>query len=293
MLELPQRLSPSALAAVADLEGEVVNADGGRIKLEWEHLTAGDKVQPILWWEDGELTGFCGLYTFSPRAVEIAGMVRPGNRRRGVGGCLLDAAVKGCRRLGSSRALLIVPRPSVGGRRLAEKRGAALDHSEHALVLDGPPAPAAGHDGVALRPGTMDDEKELSRLLEVAFGYPVDGVAGRLGAGDERESTLVITLDGEVVGTLAASLFDGEGGVYGFAVDPAFQGRGVGRAALTQACTHLRERGARRVRLEVEVGNDNALGLYTSVGFQPVITEDYWALPDVGRREPGSESGGR
>jgi ribosomal protein S18 acetylase RimI-like enzyme len=29
----------------------------------------------------------------------------------------------------------------------------------------------------------------------------------------------------------------------------------------------------------VDVDNDHALGLYTSVGFTPVITEDYYALP--------------
>jgi ribosomal protein S18 acetylase RimI-like enzyme len=31
--------------------------------------------------------------------------------------------------------------------------------------------------------------------------------------------------------------------------------------------------------LEVDVDNDRALGQYTSVGFTPVITEDYFALP--------------
>jgi ribosomal protein S18 acetylase RimI-like enzyme len=29
----------------------------------------------------------------------------------------------------------------------------------------------------------------------------------------------------------------------------------------------------------VDVENDRALGLYTSVGFEPITTEDYYALP--------------
>ena len=41
----------------------------------------------------------------------------------------------------------------------------------------------------------------------------------------------------------------------------------------------LRQAGARQVGLEVEVDNDRALGLYTSVGFTQVTTEDYYALP--------------
>jgi len=33
------------------------------------------------------------------------------------------------------------------------------------------------------------------------------------------------------------------------------------------------------IRLEVAVENDRALGLYTSLGFARVATEDYWRLP--------------
>ena len=36
---------------------------------------------------------------------------------------------------------------------------------------------------------------------------------------------------------------------------------------------------ARRISLDVDVANDRALGLYTSVGFTPITTEDYFALP--------------
>jgi ribosomal protein S18 acetylase RimI-like enzyme len=57
------------------------------------------------------------------------------------------------------------------------------------------------------------------------------------------------------------------------------QGRGIGRAALRQACEQLRADGARRIGLDVDVANDRALGLYTSIGSTPVTTEDYFALP--------------
>jgi ribosomal protein S18 acetylase RimI-like enzyme len=44
-------------------------------------------------------------------------------------------------------------------------------------------------------------------------------------------------------------------------------------------CEQLRADGARRIGLEVAVENDRALGLYTSVGFEAVTTEDYFTLP--------------
>jgi ribosomal protein S18 acetylase RimI-like enzyme len=33
-------------------------------------------------------------------------------------------------------------------------------------------------------------------------------------------------------------------------------------------------------RVPVRLDNDRALNLYTNLGFRPVITEDYYALPD-------------
>lgn len=62
-------------------------------------------------------------------------------------------------------------------------------------------------------------------------------------------------------------------------IERSLRGRGIGRAALTQACEQLGGDGVRRISLDVDVANDRALGLYTSIGFTPVTTEDYFALP--------------
>jgi len=90
---------------------------------------------------------------------------------------------------------------------------------------------------------------------------------------------LVVELDGSVVGTLSLTREGGDAGIYGFVIDPSWQGRGLGRDALRRACEQLRADGARRIGLEVAVDNDRALALYTSIGFMPVTTEDYFALP--------------
>ncbi|WP_342668315.1 hypothetical protein [Actinoplanes subtropicus] len=43
-------------------------------------------------------------------------------------------------------------------------------------------------------------------------------------------------------------------------------------------CRSARDGGAGTVHLEVATDNDRALHLYTSLGFEPVITEDYYAV---------------
>jgi len=42
-----------------------------------------------------------------------------------------------------------------------------------------------------------------------------------------------------------------------------------------------------KVELEVEVANDHALGLYTSIGFEQVTTEDYYELPTAAATAAG------
>jgi ribosomal protein S18 acetylase RimI-like enzyme len=162
------------------------------------------------------------------------------------------------------------------GRAFAAARGAVLEHSEHALVLDGPPADGPSDPELELRRATPADVDDLTRLLTAAFGAPMGDVATRLS--DETRRTLVVARHGAVVATIAVRQEGDAGRVYGFAVQPRLQGRGIGRDVLRRVCRQLRQDGARSVGLEVAVDNDHALGLYTSLGFTRVTTEDYYEL---------------
>ena len=278
MLERAAGLSSRALQAIAELEREVVEADGGRLKLEWGFLRSrsGNRVEDLLWWEGERLLGFLGFYGFGA-SLELAGMVAPDARGHGIGGALLDAAMPLCREGGYRRPLLIVPRSSASGRHLALRRGGVLDHAEHALVLSGDPTGRAHEPTLSLRPATTDDLPLLSRLLEEGFGQPPpEDLLSRLESPGER--TIIVALDGLAVGTMRLTRDGFDAGIYGFVIEPSRQGRGIGRAALRRACQQLRADGAHRIRLEVAVDNEGALGLYTSLGFELVATEDYFAL---------------
>jgi len=91
--------------------------------------------------------------------------------------------------------------------------------------------------------------------------------------------------DGRPIGTVRLIREGDWAGVYGFVIHPDHQGRGIGRDVLHRVCRTARADGATSVDLEVATDNDRALHLYTSVGFRPVITEDYYALPAGGQQE--------
>jgi ribosomal protein S18 acetylase RimI-like enzyme len=282
MLELSHGLSPTALDAIAALERLTVSVDGGRLKLEWGILRSRSEhqVNDLLWWDGELLVGFLGIYCFDGHNAELVGMVDPTFRRRGIARALIDAAESLCHDRSYASVLLVVPRDSSGGQLVALKRGATLHHSEHVLVLRGPILGEASELDYTLRSASVQDASTVTRLLAAAFGYAPDDIAERLAT--DAASTLIIEVDGRAIGTVRTTREGDAGGVYGFAVDPSWQGRGIGRAVLRRVCEQLRHDGAQHIGLEVATENERALGLYTSVGFTAVTTEDYFSLP-VGR----------
>jgi ribosomal protein S18 acetylase RimI-like enzyme len=269
-------LSGSTLEAIAGLERRVVAADGGRLKLEWNALRhrAGQEVEDLLWWSDGRLVGFLGIYAHGAPVLELAGMVDPEFRRQGIGTALVDEARQVYRARLHTAALLVVPRPSAAGRALALRQGGTLDHSEHALQLLGQPNDVRTDPLVTLRAATSEDLPAVDDLLELGFGWrpPANG---RL-----DPNTLVVERESELIGSVRLIPEGDTAGVYGFVIHPDRQGRGIGRDVLHRLCVKALAEGAKSVTLEVAVENDRALNLYTSLGFTPVTTEDYYTLPD-------------
>ncbi len=288
-------LSDADLGAIAGLEQRVVAADGGRLKLGWSTLRerSGEQVDDLLWWEDGHLLGFLGLYPFGG-PLELAGMVDPQARRRGIGSALLRRALELAAERGAAQVLLVVARTTPAGDAFARSLGGVPEHSEHALVLRAAPSRGPGLAGVLVRAARREDLPRLSTILVEAFGndFPVPL------SDDPARRRLAVELDGDLVGTLRIDVDQditthaAVAGIYGFAVDPARQGRGIGREVLRQVCSGLLEEGCSEVGLEVAVGNEHALGLYTSVGFERRATEDYYAL-ETGALETGPSTPGQ
>ena len=275
MVDLSTGLSPTTLDAIADLERRVVATDGGRLKLEWNALRnrSGQAVEDVLWWDGERLLGFLGIYTHGSPTFEMAGMVDPTARRRGIGAALLDAGLEVCRQREHDAVLLVVPRTSAAGRSLAQRRGGRLHHCEHALQLLGDPVEVPADPRVTVRPAVPADHEAVRELLRLGFGWEPAETAGR------DPNTLVVERDGRPIGTVRLIREGDRAGVYGFVIHPGHQGQGIGRDVLHRLCRTARADGAAAVDLEVATDNDRALSLYTSLGFRAVITEDYYAMP--------------
>ncbi len=132
---------------------------------------------------------------------------------------------------------------------------------------------------VLIRFATPDDEARLRAIDDATWSTRVTPAPRASQPGFFREGldpadVLVAIADDEVVGfvllghptPLPASAHVQM--VRGLAVDPVCQGRGVGRALLEKAIAEATARGARRLTLRVLGGNETALRLYESCGFE-------------------------
>ncbi|WP_367253578.1 GNAT family N-acetyltransferase [uncultured Phenylobacterium sp.] len=85
----------------------------------------------------------------------------------------------------------------------------------------------------------------------------------------------VAEADGEVAGMVALSL-DGGAEVEDFFVEPAFQGRGVGRALMATLVQACRAAGATTLTVDAD---PNAEGIYTRLGFRTVGHSPSGSIP--------------
>jgi ribosomal protein S18 acetylase RimI-like enzyme len=154
---------------------------------------------------------------------------------------------------------------------------------------------AADHDAIvtlSVRAWTpvfasVDDVlgEELSTLLHGADWRVHQAREVRETLGDASQRIWVAELNAQVVGFMAAAVVDQQrmiGEITMVAVDPAAQGRGVGRALTEHAAGWLRDQGIRVAVVETggDSGHAPARRVYERLGFRSMrIARDFRALP--------------
>ncbi|MBB6633550.1 GNAT family N-acetyltransferase [Cohnella thailandensis] len=264
------------LRDIERLQLECEAYDHVQLKLNWSMLgkRTGDELDFLLY-EGAELIAFLGLYPFAS-TVEVCGMVKPSERRKGHFGSLFKQGMARAREHGFEKILLNAPSESVAAREFLARIGAEYAFSEHQMEWEA--RDLDGVAGVELRPAEERDMELRVRLNVEAFRMSeADSRALENEQAGEGE-VLIIEADKEPVGKIRVSRKDGQAWIYGFCVLQERQGRGIGRQALRRIVGELSSEGY-SVHLEVEAKNDHALGLYRSVGFRAVHSQDYYSWP--------------
>jgi GNAT superfamily N-acetyltransferase len=111
----------------------------------------------------------------------------------------------------------------------------------------------------------------------------------------DLDASRVAYRDGEPIGLANLGLRGEEAWIGGVGVVSSARRSGVGEALMRTLHEQARERGVRRVWLEVIVENTSAFALYEKLGYELVQGVEVWTLPGVegelaGREVPPSEA---
>ena len=100
------------------------------------------------------------------------------------------------------------------------------------------------YEGVTLRP-SLEADKALEIQLDVdCFGFlqhEAESYYERIK--EERLNTFVIVYEDQAVGKIRVEERDGEAWIYGFAVSPSYQGKGIGRKSSKQVIFEQQKKG--------------------------------------------------
>ena len=126
-------LTPEEFKSVTQLANICNSYDQITLKINPTMLQTrpGDETNDFLYYENGELIGFLGLYQFNNQEIEISGMVHPEHRRRGVFFELLSAAKPEIHQRRIAKLIFINEKQSTSGKFFLESLGARYSFSEY------------------------------------------------------------------------------------------------------------------------------------------------------------------
>lgn len=121
-----------------------------------------------------------------------------------------------------------------------------------------------------IRQATLGDLEDLV-LLETA-GFPIDSFTRRqlLYLITKAQGICLVEEDGGRILGMLVLLWrrnSGSGSIYSVVVDPKVQGKGIGKRLMHEAEVIARQKGLKRLTLQVRLDNAVAIGLYKKLGY--------------------------
>ncbi|MRX71884.1 GNAT family N-acetyltransferase [Bacillus lacus] len=271
-------LNENQLSEIKKLQEVCETFDGIELKLNWDMLRKRETglKQDFFLYEHGELIAFAAIYGFGNKA-EICGMVDPAYRRRGIFSQMLGDAINEARKLEYQKILLNAPAKSDSARMFIEGTSAVFLIAEYQMKWEG--GTLLDSSDVSLRP-SRDEDFDLEVQLDVdCFGYKrseAERYRKQLNA-DHQSAYCIIEHKGTAAGKVRIWEEDGEAWIYGFAVTPKEQGKGIGRKTLAVIIREQTQK-QNKIYLEVEAENTYALKLYETCGFKTYDAQDYYLV---------------
>lgn len=292
-LKAHAHLVPDEIRAVENLEALVMSHDQIALKLELGYKksvfeTKGllpDTLNDFVAYDQEQVIAYISLMQFgqATSTIEINGMVHPDYRRQGIFRGLMAMVQTECKKRGANKLLLLSDRLSPSGQGFIKSLTKTLHHTEYEMYLDAKAFFSLGqpHQTIQLRRAINEDAQEVATQNSLYFKEETDEEAQLVMPEEEAKRGFLIYLgiaQDKIIGKVNLKISDTVSGIYGLGIKPAFRSQGYGRALLYLAVQEIMSLTTSQIMLQVEATNDKALNLYTSCGFKPTSTMDYYTF---------------
>ncbi|NQT60510.1 MAG: GNAT family N-acetyltransferase [Bacteroidetes bacterium] len=243
---------------------------------EAEDFKSETDVNSFLLYSDNQLLSVISLFAPKKTEAELLAFTLPLHRRKGYFWKLLQEVETELKRRETNSILFVCNHISKEGNLTILKTAAAYEYSEFLMSYDrNGKCSIVGAGKVAIVKAREHDKSRLAQINKNAFIIDdeeaieiIDGIFK-----SDRRKLYSILYENVLVGMIGIYAEIDRKYIYGFCVDKEYQGQGIGKQALqniVNVC--LKEKSTCEIVLEVQTDNENALKLYTQVGFH-VVTE--------------------
>ncbi|PTM57860.1 GNAT family N-acetyltransferase [Desmospora activa] len=276
------QLTEEQYTAIQQLHQECSRFEQINIKINWDMIKrrSGVDTNDFLCYVDKKLVGYLALYVFNSSEAEVSAIVHPDYRRQGILKKLLTRAGLELRKRGIPQFLFIVDHQSHSGQQVAKCMKTEFAHAEFQMKMSANHWKLPNMKQIQLEEACLRDTAELAQLDAKCFHMDLARCMEMV-KGDFTKPNrvhLVLKRDGKIISKINIRLSQQNGYIYGFCVDPEFQGQGLGTAILSAALQRFQDQ-VETFSLEVVAENRHALRLYERCGFRFLSQDDYFALP--------------
>jgi ribosomal protein S18 acetylase RimI-like enzyme len=289
------------LKQLSDLDAlcDACRAQDGNIVSIYRHLLEKHRGRPstFLCYKK-QLIGFLAAFFFQEKTCEIALMVAPNFRKKGVGSQLLRQVLPMMRN--EFVQTVIFSSPHGINNDWFTRLGFCYHHSEYQMQrtllqpiminhadYDDPRLDRSTHSQPILnkfRIATHYDIHDLCTIDNACFGTDESNSLNRFYEllNDPNQTLFVLEKNQKIIGKAHLNWQEKAVRFTDIAIIPTEQRQGFGHYLLSRCINYALAANKQQIRLDVETNNKHALELYTRLGFGISNATDFWSISEIG-----------
>lgn len=277
------RLHKNEWRAIKNLIDFCGEHDKFKIKAYWHILQdrLTNEFNDFLYYIDGNLIGYLGLFTFSSNEAEMTAVIHPKFRQQGIFKKMLGEAILELRQRYIRYCTWIVPQRSSITNEFMQTLSADFIFSQVEMKALRPPVERELPQ-ITLRPATIEDLPTLAHMGAVSFQASYTEVMQRFTENmreKNRKAWLASIPDEENIGKIHVRYEDTQTAfIHDLCITPEHRGKKLAMAMILKTMDMLHATGHRNIILDVECHNKGALRLYEQCGFDIQQAHDFWRV---------------